>query len=203
MLDGVEPQHGVLLALAATALHGIDVAGISAESRVLILGQGPVGQLAARLARNVGATVIVTDKSTSRLALSVADLAINVETESLAEALSEPVDVIIEATGSMAALTAALPQLALGGTILLLGYYQKLDLPYMPLFLKEARLLTAKEWASGDLVRCRDMIADGTLDVGALLTHNRPITDVSAAYNTALNDINCLKIVLDWTRETL
>lgn len=35
----------------------------------------------------------------------------------------------------MAALAEALPLLADGGTVLLLGYYDELRLPYMPLFL--------------------------------------------------------------------
>ena len=112
--------------------------------------------------------------------------------------LDGPVDGIIEATGSMDALIQTLPALKLGGAILLLGFYSKLQMPYMPLFLKEATLLTAKEWAPGDLLRCRDMLADGTLEVGSLLTHRMPVAAVQAAYDIALNDQDCLKLVLDW-----
>jgi 3-hydroxyethyl bacteriochlorophyllide a dehydrogenase len=36
-LDGMAPTHGVLLALAATALHGVDIAGDITGKRVLIL----------------------------------------------------------------------------------------------------------------------------------------------------------------------
>ncbi|MCB0062979.1 MAG: zinc-binding dehydrogenase [Caldilineaceae bacterium] len=198
-LDGVELQQGVLLALAATALHGIDRAAPAAGERLLVLGQGPVGQLAARIARQRGVWVAVADRTPSRLARAVADQVINVEETPVTEALTEPVTTIVEATGSMAALTAALPQLAQGGTILLLGYYNKLDLPYMPLFLKEAQLLTAKEWAPGDLLRCRDMLADGSLAVAPLITHCAPITEVTQAYKTALDDPDCLKLVLDWS----
>ena len=99
----------------------------------------------------------------------------------------------------MTALTDTLPLLANGGAILLLGYYQTLQLPYMPLFLKEARLLTAKEWAAGDLVRCRDLIAEGKLDVSSLITHQYPIAEVADAYQVALGDPNCLKLVFDWS----
>jgi bacteriochlorophyllide a dehydrogenase len=198
-LAGVEPCHGVLLALAATALHGVDLVEPTPGQRVLVLGQGPVGQLAARFARTRGAWVAVADRTASRLARSVADQGINVDAQPLNDALSAPVNTIIEATGSMAALAAALPLLASGGTILLLGYYQQLDLPYMPLFLKEARLLIAKEWAPGDLIRCRDAIAAGTLQVEPLLTHRLPVSQVEAAYELALNDPDCLKLVLDWT----
>ncbi|MCU0514627.1 MAG: zinc-binding alcohol dehydrogenase, partial [Anaerolineae bacterium] len=144
-LEGIPPQEGVLLALAATALHGIDLLNVTAGQRVLVIGQGPVGQLAARLARQRGAWVAVTDLNPVRLARAAADVILPAGDTPLNEALPQPVEIIIEASGSMTALAAALPVLAAGGTILLLGYYQKLELPYMPLFLKEARLLTAKE----------------------------------------------------------
>ena len=68
----------------------------------------------------------------------------------------------------------------------------------MPLFLKQARLLTAREWAPGDLLRCRDMLADGSLDVRGLITHTLPVTRFAEAYQTALNDPECLKLILDW-----
>lgn len=197
-LDGVPAEHGVLLALAATALHGVDLLTVSEGVRALVIGQGPVGQLAARLARRRGAWVAVSDRSRARLALAAADAVIEVDSTPLAEALSAPVDILIEASGSMAALTDALPHLAKGGTILLLGYYQKLDLPYMPLFLKEARLLTAKEWAPGDLLRCRDLIRAGALDAAPLLTHRLPITEIAQAYDVALNHDACLKLLIEW-----
>ncbi|MEL7433176.1 MAG: alcohol dehydrogenase, partial [Chloroflexota bacterium] len=60
------------------------------------------------------------------------------------------------------------------------------------------KLLTAKEWASGDLTRCRDMIADGSLDVSALLTHSIGVEQVSEAYEIALNERDCLKLVMEW-----
>jgi len=198
-LDEIAPRDGVLLALAATSLHGIDVLDTQPGDRVLVIGQGPVGQLAARIAAERGAWVAVSDLNPARLSRSVGDVVIQVDETPLQEAITEPVTAIIESSGSMAALAAALPLLDKGGTILLLGYYQKLEVPYMPLFLKEARLLTAKEWAPGDLVRCRDMIADGRLEVGSLLTHTLPVSEISAAYDTAMNDPDCLKLVIDWT----
>jgi 3-hydroxyethyl bacteriochlorophyllide a dehydrogenase len=202
-LDGpngrVAPEKGVLLALAATALHGIDRIAPAPGDRLLVLGQGPVGQLAARLAQARGAWVAVADRETVRLTHAVADQVVNVERDVLADAITEPVATIVEASGSMAALIAALPLLANGGTILLLGYYAQLELPYMPLFLKEAKILTAKEWAPGDLVRCRDMMAAGTLDVSPLITHRAPIATVTSAYGTALDDPSCLKLVFDWS----
>lgn len=232
-LDGIAPVQGVLLALAATALHGVDLvarggtaptgrpetagpadvgarlagadgteerlrAGLAGR-RVLVLGQGPVGQLAARLARGRGAWVAVTDRVDSRLARAVADVSLHVaDAPPSVEAIGPPVDIIVEATGSIAALAQALPLLAENGMILLLGYYDELRLPYMPLFLKQAQLLTAREWAPGDLARCRDLLASGALDVAGLITHRIPVSYVQEAYRVALDDPECLKLVIEW-----
>lgn len=198
-LDGLEdPRQGVLLALAATALHGVDLLSAQSAKRVLVLGQGPVGQLAARIARLRGHWVIVSDRVPSRLKRAVADLAIDAAELPVADRIQEPVDAIVEATGSMEALAGALPLLAGGGTIVLLGYYDELRLPYMPLFLKQARLLAAREWGPGDLLECRDLFAEGALDLSGLITHTLPVQQIQRAYELGLNDPQCLKLLIEW-----
>ncbi len=197
-LGDLAPEHGVLLALAATALHGIDLLDIQEGQRVLVLGQGPVGQIVARLAQQQGAWVAVADKVPSRLNVAEADVRVDVGIQSVTETITPQVDIIVEASGSMAALAEALPTLANDGTILLLGYYDTLNLPYMPLFLKQAKVLTAREWAAGDLIRCRDLMASGALNVAPLLTHQLTIENLQEAYQEALENPDCLKVVLQW-----
>jgi 3-hydroxyethyl bacteriochlorophyllide a dehydrogenase len=197
-LDGVEPAHGVLLALAATAMHGVDVAGELHGKRLLVIGQGPVGQLAARIAMLRGAEVSVVDKNPLRLTHAQATTRYDVSVVPLSEQTNTPYDIIIEASGSMQALQSCLVRLAPNSVIVLLGYYDEIRIPYMPLFLAQAKVLTAKEWAPGELVRCRDLIASGELNVGTLLTHTGSISDIQAAYDIALHDERCLKLLLTW-----
>jgi threonine dehydrogenase-like Zn-dependent dehydrogenase len=35
--------------------------------------------------------------------------------------------------------------------------------------------------------------------VQSLLTHETPVNNISEAYDTALNDPDCLKLVVDWS----
>ncbi len=205
-LDNIPPDTGVILALGATALHGINVAQVRRRDRVLVLGQGIAGQLAARLAQRAGAEhVTVMDRVDVRLQAAQADRVVNVNDESLEEAVNnERINLIIEATGSMPALRSALPLLADQGRVLLLGYYEHVDVPYAPLFMHEAQILVAREWKfgpDGDLPRIRDMISKGEIDVSGLLTHRVPIDRVQAAYRLALEDPSCLKVVLEWPQE--
>ena len=133
------------------------------------------------------------------LGKSATSLQLQALQQTLSEQTTTPFDVIIEASGSMAALRGVLNRLASNAAIVLLGYYDEVSLPYMPLFLAQAKLLTAKEWAPGDLVRCRDLIASGALDVGTLLTHTCEVHDIRTAYEIALHDARCLKLLLTWT----
>ncbi len=206
-LGEIDPATGVILALAATALHGVNIAKIRKDDRVLVLGQGIVGQLAARLAKLAGASyVAVADRVGVRLAVSKADQVIDINRESLDEAISDAnINVLVEATGSMTALSGALPLLANHGRVLLLGYYDTLNLPYAPLFMREAQVLIAREWqfgADGDLPRVRDLIASGDLDVRGLLTHRVPLDRIQAAYRLAFEDPACLKVVVEWPQDS-
>lgn len=203
-LNGIAPHDGVILALGATAMHGINVAHIEPGDRVLVLGQGIVGQLAARLARLAGADFIaVSDRLDVRLGVSQGDLIINTSTQSLEEAIGRTkVNVLIEATGSMAALSSGLPLLDDHGRVVLLGYYEHIDIPYAPVFMREAQILIAREWVfgrHGDLPHTRDLLARGDLNIDGLLTHRVPIERIQAAYRLALEEPTCLKVVVEWT----
>ncbi len=205
-LGTIDPATGVILALAGTALHGINLAQIKRNDRVLVIGQGIVGQLAARLAKLQGAQhVAVADRVAVRLNAAVADQVIDVSHTSLDEALGEAnINVLIEATGSMPALTGALPLLANHGRVLLLGYYDYINIPYAPVFMREAQILVAREWQfgpDGDLPRVRDLIASGELNVAGLLTHRVPLDRIQAAYRLAFEDPSCLKLVIEWPKE--
>ncbi|MDW8350669.1 MAG: chlorophyll synthesis pathway protein BchC [Anaerolineae bacterium] len=215
-LQSLTDEQGVMLALAATALHGVDIAfaapvhaqqdASSPAPSVLILGQGIVGQLAARFAKARGAHVTVTDKIASRLRLSLADAKLRVEDGELkaeddpssASALNSPFSVLIDATGKMDAIAPRLMNVQKGGRVVLLGYYEKIDLPYMPAFLRELTFAVSKEWAPGDLARARDAIAAGQIEVHSLITHCLPADDAPKAFDLAFNDPDCVKMILKW-----
>jgi len=215
-LHALTDEQGVLLALAATALHGVDVGGIRPTGQpvagsdqvgldnarpdglmTLVIGQGIVGQLAARFARARGAVVHVADKAEARLRYAVADAIVPAEPPPGPPGPGV-YDVLIDATGKMEAIAAHLLSVKKGGRVVLLGYYDRIDLPYMPVFLRELTLAASKEWAPGDLARARDAIAGGRLDVSGLITHRLPADEAPRAFELAFNDPECLKMALVW-----
>ncbi len=208
-------EQGVLLALAATALHGVDQAGWKVgrleglESTnlptfqpsnvlVLVLGQGIVGQLAARIAKARWAHVTVTDKEAARLRYSQADVILNMSSaNSIPETLKE-IDVLIDATGKMEAIAPMLMRMKRGGRVLLLGYYDSISLPYQPVFLRELTLVSSMQWAPGDVARARDLMVANAIETNGLITHRMKADDAAQAFEVAMNDVRCVKMVLEW-----
>ena len=197
-LDGIAIAHAPLLALAATALHGVRRLGDVAGVRVAVLGMGAVGQLAARFLAAAGAHVVIVDRSAERLATAPGVEKIDVSQIPLEETLTTPVRHAIEATGDPAEIARCARIVEPGGSILLLSYYDTLTTPFVDLFVKEATLLVSREWAAPDLVAARDAVASGSVDLEPLARHVVPIDRYEHAYQTAFNDPSILKVVLQW-----
>jgi len=199
----VVPLHGIplgqapILALAATALHGVRRLGSVAGKRVAILGVGAVGNLAAQFLKAAGATTIAIDRSPARLSAIAADQLVDAS-QVVPEQVVAPVAAAIEATGSPQEIARTARLIEPQGSIVLLSFYDKLETRFEDLFTKEATLLVAREWAPEDLLAARDAAADGAVSLAPLAGHVVPIERYEAAYETAFNDASVPKVVLQW-----
>ncbi len=127
--DAIDDDIGAILDPLGNAVHtalSFDLVG----EDVLITGAGPIGIMAAAVARHVGARhVVITDVNPMRLELAakVADvMSVNVAQEDLAEVKSrlkmrEGFDVGLEMSGNQVALDQMVENLVMGGRIALLG----------------------------------------------------------------------------------
>ncbi|WRS27391.1 galactitol-1-phosphate 5-dehydrogenase [Oscillospiraceae bacterium MB08-C2-2] len=111
------------------AQHAIRKAGVSAGYSVLIFGAGPIGIMAARWAKLFGAgTVALVDVAEEKasFARERGQVCINAMTEDVNSAFralnnGKPADVVIEGTGTAAALNQAIECVRTFGTIAMLG----------------------------------------------------------------------------------
>ncbi len=200
----VVPLHGIplvrapLLALAATSLHGVRRLGDVAGRAVCVLGMGAIGQFAARFLVLAGARAICADVSPARLAdLPAGCEPLDLSRVPLDRALCD-VDAVVEATGHSEELAVAARALRPGGAIVLLSYYDELRTPYVDLFVKEASLLVAREWAHEDLLAARDAFASGSIEVGSMADYVVPVAEYERAYRTAFEDSSVPKVILQW-----
>jgi threonine 3-dehydrogenase len=175
---------------------------------VLITGAGPIGLMAARVARHAGARfVVITDVNEGRLALARtmgADLAINVSSESIQGAqqrlgMREGFDVGFEMSGHPTALPELVSNMTHGGRIAVLG------LPSQPITLDWAKVVTHMITIKGIYGRemyetwyeMSAMLSSG-LDISPVITDRLPASEWEAAFEIAASGSRG-KVVLDWS----
>ncbi len=190
-------ETALLLALGATAWHGVrDLVAAGSRPSVLVLGQGIVGQLAARMLTHLGAEVTIADTIAFRVGLGEADHFIVVNQES--DIPSDTYDVVVEATGNIACFDTAVRALKKRGHLRSLGFYEEIRLAFGPAFIKEIRLDIAGEWDADDMTFTLRFLADHDAQLRQLITHQLPAREPQRAYTVALRDPECLKIALTW-----
>jgi threonine 3-dehydrogenase len=203
----VDPDLGAIFDPLGNATHTALSFPLVGED-VLITGAGPIGLMAAQIARHVGARyVVITDVSEYRLELARqmgVDLALDVSRESIADAqrqlgMVEGFDVAMEMSGHPAALPDVLANLNHGGRIAMLG------LPSAPIEIDWSKVVTHMITIKGIYGRemfetwyaMSAMLRSG-LDVSAVITHRFAAADWQDAFATARGG-RCGKVVLDWS----
>jgi len=185
-------HDGVLLALAATARHAL--AGGDESLPDLIVGHGVLGRLLARLIHAFGGEPTVWETLPSRRSGAAGYRVVDPEDDARRD-----YRLIIDASGAAGLLDTLIGRLAPQGEIVLAGFYtEPVAFAFPPAFMKEPRLRIAAEWRPDDMASILDLVANGALSLDGLLTHRAQPADAAAAYRTAFEDPECLKMVLDW-----
>jgi 3-hydroxyethyl bacteriochlorophyllide a dehydrogenase len=188
-VDASLGERGVLLALSATAQHAI--AGGLPD---LIVGHGVLGRLIARLTVAAGGQPVVWEDAAERRAGAEGYAVTSADADTRTDYRC-----IIDASGDAGILDAVIARLAVGGEIVLAGFYaDPLSFRFPPAFMREARIRIAAQWQPADLATVTGLVAGGRLSLEGLVTHVRAAGDAVAAYRTAFDDPGCLKMVLDW-----
>ena len=186
-------ERGVLLALAATALHAFKIA--RPQGSTLIVGHGALGRLIARIAANAGdKPPVVWETNPVRESGALGYRVLRPEDDPRKDYCS-----IIDASGDAQALDGLIQRLGAGGCVTLAGFYDVVSFAFPPAFMREAEIRIAAQWGAGDLTEARDLVQSGALSLDGIITHRRSAREASEAYPVAFNDPTCVKMVLDWS----
>jgi 3-hydroxyethyl bacteriochlorophyllide a dehydrogenase len=183
-------EQAVLFALAATAHHAIRREALPD----LVVGHGTLGRLVARLTVALGGHPLVWEVNLARHA-GAQGYRVSLPEDSKGQRFRTIVDV----SGHAPSFNDWVSHLAPGGELVLAGFYtESLAMNFVPAFLREARIRVAAQWHPDDMLAVRCLVEDGKLSLDRLATHSRPANEASQAYTQAFDDVNCLKMVLDW-----
>lgn len=174
---------------------------------VLITGAGPIGIMAAAVARHAGARhTVITDVNPYRLELARklgVSRAVNVAQENLADVqkelnLKEGFDVGLEMSGNAAAFRSMLAVMCHGGKIAMLGIPAgevAIDWPQV-IF----NMLTLKGIYGREMYETwymMTMLLQGGLDIDPIITHRFDYPEFENGFE-AMNSGQCGKVVLNW-----
>ncbi|MEI2807340.1 L-threonine 3-dehydrogenase [Albidovulum sp.] len=205
--DEIDDEIGAILDPLGNAVHtalSFDLVG----EDVLITGAGPIGIMAAAVARHVGARhVVITDINQDRLDLAarVADVVpVNVRHQNLREVegalkMKQGFDVGMEMSGSQAALDQMVENLVMGGRIAMLGIPPgKSPVDWSRIVFKA---ITIKGVYGREIFETwYKMIAmlENGLDIRGVITHRFPVDRYVEGFEI-MRSGKSGKVVLDWT----
>lgn len=197
MPDHVSYAEGSLGDTAAVSLHGIELIGITPGGTVVVLGPGPIGILAMRLAKSLGAAKVIMVGRKSRLEASKhlgADEVVDFEKVDPVKEIRDitggrGVDEVFECSGAAGTLTQAINMVKKGGKISLLGVPGadvREPVPFKHIVHDEI-LITGSRADPNTMWRVISMIGADELDVKDLITHKFSIDDYQQALDTFIN----------------
>jgi L-iditol 2-dehydrogenase len=196
--DGVEDEEASFVEPVNTCLKGIEKAGIGADSRVLILGSGPVGLTLLQLAALKGAAVSVADPIPERLNLAKTLGAR--ETSSPQRLPKESFDIALVAAASAQAVQSALDAVRPAGRVVLfaqtrVGDRVPVDVGQIGKLEKE---LIGSYSASVDLqAKSAELVFSRQIKVKPLITHRFGLDQINEAIRVALNPSpSSLKVII-------
>ena len=177
---------------------------------VLITGAGPIGIMAAAIARHVGARhVVITDVNDYRLNLATrmgATRAINITRDSLPEVMralkiTEGFDVGLEMSGVPSAFSNMLEHMNHGGKIALLGIPPaNTAIDWNQVIFKglEIKGIYGREMFE-TWYKMIAMLQSG-LDLSPIITHHYPVAQYAAGFEAMLSGQSG-KVILDWSTQ--
>lgn len=204
--DGISDEVASIFDPYGNAVHttlSFDLVG----EDVLITGAGPIGIMAAAIARHVGARhVVVTDINDYRLQLATkmgASRVVNVGREKLSEVMrelgmQEGFDVGLEMSGNARAFRSMLETMNHGGRIALLGIFPEevsidwSQVVFKGLFIKG---IYGREMFE-TWYKMSSMLQSG-LNIAPLITHRFPAEQFEEGFKI-LNEGQSGKVILNW-----
>ena len=196
---GLSLRSAALTEPASVAWHGVERAGSISGRSVLVIGCGPIGAITIAVAKRAGAAeVTAVDLHQRPLDLATALGADQVLDARDADAIAAvQADVSIETSGSAPGLGSAVRGVMRGGTVVMVGLLPPGDQP-MPVSLAVGRELELRGSLrfNDEIDRVIAALADGSLAVDPVITHEFAAADALAAFETARDPAVSTKVLL-------
>lgn len=207
---GLDPMLLAAIEPFCISYHGVSRAEVKQGDKVLVIGAGTIGVLAAVAAKAKGAVVCISDVSMGKLDMArefgVDGIILNDSPESFDKAVKEITDgngfdIAIEAVGLPSTFQNCIDAACFGGKVVVIGVGKKnLDFNFTLLQKKELNVFGSRNALKKDFVELIDLVKEGKVPVKGIITNIYKFEDgAKAFYDFANNPGDMLKVILDFT----
>ncbi|GAC1487922.1 MAG: L-idonate 5-dehydrogenase [Pseudarthrobacter sp.] len=197
-------RTAALIEPASVAWHAVARAGNVAGKSALVIGSGPIGALAVAVLKRAGAArITAVDIHAKPLETATAMGAHQVMQAGDAEAIAAvQAEVVIESSGSHHGLASAIQGAARGGTVVMVGLLPAGPQPVLiSLAITRELDLRGSFRFNNEIDDVISALADGTLHIGPVITHDYPLGQGLEAFATAKNSAESGKVLLNFVPE--
>lgn len=202
--DGISLERAALVEPLAVAAHDVRRSRLRAGETALVIGGGPIGQLIALVAREVGATVILAEPNADRRAIADAHGAVAVDplAEDLGAVVEERTggagaDVVFEVAGIPATALDATAHARVRGRVVMVAIHPApVPIDLHRVFWRELEILGARVYEREDFERAIALVAEGIVPVDDLITDVVPLDATMRAFGS-LSNAEAMKVLVD------
>ncbi|MBU2700749.1 2-desacetyl-2-hydroxyethyl bacteriochlorophyllide A dehydrogenase [Sporomusaceae bacterium BoRhaA] len=190
--------------------HGVSRAHIKQGDKVLVIGAGTIGVLAAVAAKSKGGEVYIADIAPQKVEYAVKTFGLaggifNDSTDNFVQKCMDTIhgngfDVAIEAVGMPGTFQNCIDVAAFGGKIVLIGVGKKnLDFNFTLLQKKELNVFGSRNALKEDFLELIDLVKNGTVDLQKIITNTYKFDDAAKAFEEFdKNAANMLKVMIEF-----
>jgi L-iditol 2-dehydrogenase len=205
--DAVSFIHGAMTEPISIAVHAISLATITPHSTVLVVGAGMIGLLLIQVLQARGCGRILTvDLNPYRLERALvlgANVALQPDRDDVVSEVRKltagrGADMAFEVVGIMPTIKTAVQAVKKGGAIVLVGNLAPaVEIP-LQVVVNRQLTLAGSTASCGEYPECLDMIADGRINLDAIISAIAPLNE-GAAWFARLYEgkENLLKVILE------
>lgn len=189
--EGLDDDRAAFIEPVAACFEVLEQVKVEPDARVLILGDGKLGQMLAQVLRGTGCALTLVGKHPRKLDLARAR---GIDAVSLDAPLAGDADVVIEATGSPAGLDRALSLVRPRGTVVLKStFHGSPSVATARIVIDEVCVLGSR---CGPFAPAARALAEGRVDPLPLVDATYPLREALAAFEHAQRP-GVLKVLID------
>lgn len=207
---GLDPKVLAVIEPFCISYHGVTRAGVRPGHRVLVVGAGTIGVLAAVAAKAAGAEVYMADVAAGKLEMAqsfgIDGIILNTSPETFNGKVAEftegcGFDVTIEAVGLPSTFQNCIDAACFGGSVVLIGVGKKnLDFNFTAIQKKELNVYGSRNALKKDFIELIDLVKKGTVPLEKIVTHTYKFEDAPQAFEDfANNPGDMLKVCIDFS----